>query len=170
MGKIESDEDLPRGISLAWWAVYLVIGALFQVVRFALRRRRLNSSGAKITTSIVTFLRRVRAGSRVARQRRQRFLWKSRLYDPVSFWIALKGQFRDSNELPENWDSIRHQTYSKDGYTCQVCGRNSRSDDIELHADHIIPRQWGGDHSQENLRTLCIDCHAVRHLRPFFRY
>jgi hypothetical protein len=41
---------------------------------------------------------------------------------------------------------------------CVQCGRTPSEDKIKLHVDHIIPQEWGGDDSKENLQALCSDC------------
>ncbi len=42
----------------------------------------------------------------------------------------------------------------KDGYKCVVCGKSVR-DGVELHVDHIIPKDKGGKAIIENGQTLC---------------
>jgi len=42
----------------------------------------------------------------------------------------------------------------RDGYKCVVCGKSS-SDGVELHVDHIKPRDLGGEATIENGQTLC---------------
>ncbi len=42
----------------------------------------------------------------------------------------------------------------KDGYKCVICGRG-RKDKVELHVDHIIPKDKGGRAIIENGQTLC---------------
>ena len=42
----------------------------------------------------------------------------------------------------------------RDGYKCVVCGRGMR-DGVELHVDHIKPRNLGGRATIENGQTLC---------------
>lgn len=48
----------------------------------------------------------------------------------------------------------RREIFARDGYTCQYCGKESRS----LTLDHVIPRFRGGIHSWENVVAACIPC------------
>ena len=48
----------------------------------------------------------------------------------------------------------RREIFARDGYTCQYCGKESRS----LTLDHVIPRFSGGIHSWENVVAACIPC------------
>ena len=51
---------------------------------------------------------------------------------------------------PEQKESI----FKRDGYKCVVCGRG-KADGVEIHADHIKPRDLGGESTIENGQTLC---------------
>lgn len=51
---------------------------------------------------------------------------------------------------PEQKEAI----FKRDGYKCVVCGR-SQKDGVEIHADHIKPRDLGGESTIENGQTLC---------------
>lgn len=51
---------------------------------------------------------------------------------------------------PEQKETI----FKRDGYKCVVCGRG-KADGIEIHADHIKPRDLGGESTIENGQTLC---------------
>lgn len=46
----------------------------------------------------------------------------------------------------------------RDDYTCQLCGTRCN---LEVH--HIRFRSSGGKDSEENLVTLCHDCHCALH-------
>ena len=48
----------------------------------------------------------------------------------------------------------RQEVFRRDGYTCQYCGRRTKS----LTLDHVIPRRKGGTHSWDNLVTACRAC------------
>lgn len=54
------------------------------------------------------------------------------------------------NFTPEQRDAI----FKRDGYKCVVCG-HGRQNGVELHADHIKPRNLGGKADIENGQTLC---------------
>ena len=51
---------------------------------------------------------------------------------------------------PEQKETI----FKRDGYKCVICGRG-KADGIEIHADHIKPRDLGGESTIENGQTLC---------------
>jgi hypothetical protein len=44
--------------------------------------------------------------------------------------------------------------FKRDGYKCVVCGRGQK-EGVEIHADHIKPRDLGGESTIENGQTLC---------------
>lgn len=48
----------------------------------------------------------------------------------------------------------KEKIFKRDGYKCVVCGRG-KADGIEIHADHIKPRDLGGESTIENGQTLC---------------
>lgn len=50
--------------------------------------------------------------------------------------------------------SQKKQILERDGYKCVVCGKG-KSDGIELHVDHIKPKDLGGKATISNGQTLC---------------
>lgn len=60
---------------------------------------------------------------------------------------------------PLRYESLRQQILRRDGWRCQYCGTMSN---LEVH--HQQFRSHSGDDSQENLITLCSDCHTRAHL------
>jgi 5-methylcytosine-specific restriction endonuclease McrA len=48
----------------------------------------------------------------------------------------------------------RKNILRRDRHRCQYCGKNAQP----LTVDHIIPKQFGGKHSWENLVCACIRC------------
>ena len=44
--------------------------------------------------------------------------------------------------------------FKRDGCKCVICGRG-KADGIEIHADHIRPKDLGGESTVENGQTLC---------------
>lgn len=50
----------------------------------------------------------------------------------------------------------------RDGFRCQYCGASPKHDEVVLHIDHIVPRNVGGGDSEDNLRTLCLDCNYAK--------
>jgi hypothetical protein len=54
--------------------------------------------------------------------------------------------------------SMRFKVFSRDGFTCQYCGKTPP--EAILEADHIMPRSKGGQDNIENLVTACRDCNC----------
>lgn len=52
----------------------------------------------------------------------------------------------------------RYAIMERDGFKCQLCGRDSREAGVPLQIDHKTPWSRGGKTSLENLWTLCRDC------------
>jgi len=50
----------------------------------------------------------------------------------------------------------KEQIFNRDNYRCVICGRG-RQDGIEIHADHIKPKDKGGQATIENGQTLCAE-------------
>lgn len=46
------------------------------------------------------------------------------------------------------------EVFNRDHFICQYCGRQVK----EITLDHVIPRQWGGEHTWENVVSACIPC------------
>jgi hypothetical protein len=53
---------------------------------------------------------------------------------------------------------IRRQVLDRDGHRCRYCGTTNG-----LHLHHIGYRSQGGDHSVDNLITLCGTHHGLVH-------
>lgn len=58
------------------------------------------------------------------------------------------------------WERCRRQTFTRDAYRCQQCGKTGR-----LEAHHVKPISEGGTNDLENLVTLCRTDHVEAH-RP----
>jgi len=56
------------------------------------------------------------------------------------------------------WQRMRKSVLERDGYRCTGCGGIG----VKFEVDHIVPLAAGGSNEPENLRTLCIHCHASR--------
>ena len=54
------------------------------------------------------------------------------------------------------WMATRSRILLRDGYTCACCGLVRPDHQV----DHRTPLEQGGSNRDENLQTLCIDCHA----------
>ncbi|MGB6260296.1 MAG: HNH endonuclease [Candidatus Sulfotelmatobacter sp.] len=59
---------------------------------------------------------------------------------------------------PPSYESLRQQVLRRDRWRCQKCGTMSN---LEVH--HRQYRSHSGDDSEENLITLCTQCHAGIH-------
>ncbi len=54
---------------------------------------------------------------------------------------------------------LRFKILERDRWTCQLCGMNPEQGGL-MQVDHIKARVHGGEDTEENLRTLCLDCNA----------
>ena len=63
-------------------------------------------------------------------------------------------------------ETLRQAVFSRDGYTCRICGRGI-SDHAILHEHHI--GYWKGDRTNRmaNLMTVCEKCHTPGNHKPF---
>ena len=59
---------------------------------------------------------------------------------------------------PEAYRELCRKVLERDGWRCQFCGR---AEDLQVH--HVNPRSRLGDDAEENLITLCSDCHRSHH-------
>lgn len=57
-------------------------------------------------------------------------------------------------ELEDFTQKQKKQILERDGYRCVVCG-NGIKEGVELHVDHIKPKDSGGKANLENGQTLC---------------
>jgi len=57
-------------------------------------------------------------------------------------------------ELPDFPPEVKEAIFRRDNYRCVVCGRG-REEGVEIHADHIRPRDLGGTNTVDNGQTLC---------------
>lgn len=62
---------------------------------------------------------------------------------------------RSHETRPKDWDLRRDYIKERDGYKCSICGRSTK-----LHVHHKMPVSESPDHSENNLITLCVYCHA----------
>ena len=59
---------------------------------------------------------------------------------------------------PVSYEKLRQQVLRRDGWHCQSCGSM-----LNLEVHHKEFRSRLGDDSEENLITLCTECHANAH-------
>lgn len=106
-----------------------------------------------------------------------------RLKNEIRFWYWLitaeKKHRNDKSEngYPQDWQFRRLAIYRRDKGKCSICGRNigrlrlwfrsieksGLSNNAEVHIHHGIPISKGGSHDLNNLKALCMWCHAQRH-------
>lgn len=72
--------------------------------------------------------------------------------EKVKHWAYQKG-------FNYGHSSRREAILNRDNYTCQVCGKKHTK--LEVH--HIKYRSQGGNNDENNLITLCEDCHSDIH-------
>lgn len=84
------------------------------------------------------------------------------LYDQGQLIKVSKGVYRYDPELIQNKTLSKFSKEQKlailkrDGSKCVVCGKGE-ADGIELHIDHIKPKNKGGEATIENGQTLCAE-------------
>ncbi len=62
--------------------------------------------------------------------------------------------FVTNREMEDFTVAQKHQILERDGYKCVICGRGLK-DGVELHVDHIKPKDFGGKATIENGQVLC---------------
>ncbi|MBR0384428.1 MAG: HNH endonuclease [Eubacteriaceae bacterium] len=76
----------------------------------------------------------------------------SLISEKVKHWGYQKG-------FNYGWSSRREAILNRDNYTCQICGKKHTK--LEVH--HIIYKSQGGTDDENNLITLCEECHHAVH-------
>ena len=56
----------------------------------------------------------------------------------------------------------KKELFLKQGFTCQICGKNDRPGQRGIQADHKIPLLRGGSNDSENWQTLCNECNVAK--------
>lgn len=59
-------------------------------------------------------------------------------------------------ELEDFTPEQKEQIFKRDNYRCVICGRG-KPDGVEIQADHIKPKDKGGQATLENGQTLCAE-------------
>jgi hypothetical protein len=59
-------------------------------------------------------------------------------------------------DLEDFSEKQKKEILKRDGYRCVMCGRG-RKDKVELHVDHIVPKDKGGRATLANGQTLCAE-------------
>ena len=57
-------------------------------------------------------------------------------------------------ELEDFTPALKQVIFERDGYKCVICGKGLK-EGVEIHADHIKPKDLGGKATLENGQTLC---------------
>lgn len=57
-------------------------------------------------------------------------------------------------ELEDFSPAFKQAIFKRDGFKCVICGKGKK-DGVEIHADHIMPKDFGGKATLENGQTLC---------------
>jgi 5-methylcytosine-specific restriction endonuclease McrA len=52
--------------------------------------------------------------------------------------------------------ALRHAVLVRDNYTCTLCDNNMGA----MAVVHVVPSSMGGETTIDNMRTICVDCHA----------
>jgi hypothetical protein len=97
---------------------------------------------------------RQRKEAELERLRREAELDKFRKEYAIKKEKAVK-ETRSDETRPKDWDLRRDFVKERDGYQCSECGRTTK-----LHVHHKTPVSKSPDHSENNLVTLCVYCHA----------
>lgn len=64
-------------------------------------------------------------------------------------------------ELQDFTAAQKEAILKRDGYKCVICGRGKK-DGVELHVDHIKPKDFGGEATIENGQTLCSQHNFIK--------
>jgi 5-methylcytosine-specific restriction endonuclease McrA len=64
----------------------------------------------------------------------------------------------EGRRTKEEWEILKKQVHSRDGYRCRICNRN----DSPLHLHHRTYRTYA-EERLEDVITLCADCHGLFH-------
>lgn len=64
-------------------------------------------------------------------------------------------------ELEDFTATQKEAILKRDGYKCVICGRGKK-DGVDLHIDHIKPKDLGGEATIENGQTLCSQHNFIK--------
>lgn len=64
-------------------------------------------------------------------------------------------------ELEDFTSTQKEAILKKDGYKCVICGRGKK-EGVDLHIDHIKPKDFGGKATIENGQTLCSQHNFIK--------
>jgi predicted restriction endonuclease len=66
-----------------------------------------------------------------------------------------------SRELEDFTTAQKEVILKRDGYKCVICGRGKK-EGVDLHVDHIKPKDFGGEATIENGQTLCSQHNFIK--------
>lgn len=69
--------------------------------------------------------------------------------------------FVNNVELMDFPPEVKEEIFIRDNYRCVVCGKGPK-DGVEICADHIKPKDKGGDNSVDNGQTLCMEHNLIK--------
>jgi len=64
-------------------------------------------------------------------------------------------------ELEDFTTAQKEVILERDGYKCVICGRGKK-DGVDLHIDHIKPKDFGGEATIKNGQTLCSQHNFIK--------
>lgn len=64
-------------------------------------------------------------------------------------------------------DNVTTRVLVRDQYQCRNCGKGGIN---QLHVHHVVYRSQGGKDTEDNLVTLCQNCHVRVHHNPRLFY
>ena len=73
-------------------------------------------------------------------------------YDPAKAY---------KRELEDFTAAQKEAILERDGYKCVICG-GGKKDGVDLHIDHIKPKDFGGEATIENGQTLCSQHNFIK--------
>ena len=70
-------------------------------------------------------------------------------------------EYVHNRELEDFTQTQKREILERDGYKCVICGRGLK-EGVELHVDHIKPKDFGGEATIENGQTLCSQHNFIK--------
>ena len=68
---------------------------------------------------------------------------------------------RQERGYGKEWQKLRRLILRRDNHLCQPCLANGRPTPAE-QVDHIKPKAKGGTDAQDNLQSICDECHKAK--------
>lgn len=63
-------------------------------------------------------------------------------------------EYVKQRELEDFTPALKNAIFKRDNYRCVVCGRGKK-EGVDIHVDHIKPKDFGGKATLDNGQTLC---------------